>query len=83
MRKRDECDQNWWPRRTVRVRERDVRKVRKWVKKRKKGKAEKKRVTQRADQAEGSKGDFSCRPDPSLTNAGATLVNWTEVVVLN
>ena len=40
-------------------------------------------MTKRSGQAKGSEGDFSCRPDPSLTNAGTTLVNWREVVVLS
>ena len=49
----------------------------------KKRRTEMKKVIQRADQAEGSEGDFSCRPDPSLTKAGAALVNRSEVVVLD
>ena len=32
-------------------------------------------ASQGSGQAECSEGDFSCRPDPSLTSAGATLVS--------
>ena len=40
-------------------------------------------VKLRADQAEGSEGDISRRPDPSLTSAEATFVKRQEVVVLD
>ena len=38
-------------------------------------------MTRRADRAEDSEGDFSCRPDPSLKTAGMAPVIGIEVVL--
>ena len=46
-----------------------------------KGEVEMREVTRKVGQAEGKEGDFSCRPDPSLTKAGPTPVNWKEEVL--